>query len=153
MFLQSYDFDIIHRPDKNNGFADALLRIYEEREASGHMILVNPTKKKAIKRPYSTMTGNTKHNLHLAHTQDPTSKPSFYSTTSLNPFSVSQHLSIWNTEDVSIPDSPTTQKDDNHPGPIGQGLEQMAATLEQKSRPCRVTKLAFKANPTNLPKP
>jgi len=30
MFLQSYDFDIIHRPGKNNVLADALSRIYEE---------------------------------------------------------------------------------------------------------------------------
>ena len=39
---------------------------------------------------------------------------------------------MWNTEDVPIPDSPTTtQENDNHPGPIEGGLEQMAATLEQ----------------------
>jgi len=30
MFLQSYDFDIIHRPGKDNVLADALSRIYEE---------------------------------------------------------------------------------------------------------------------------
>ena len=132
MFLQSYDFDIIHRPGKDNVLADALSRIYEEREASADMILVDPTEKKAIKGPYYAKTSNTKHNLHLAHTQDPTSEPSFYSITPLNPFSVPQHLSMWNTEDVPIPDSPTTtQENNNHPGPSEQGLEQMAATLEQ----------------------
>jgi len=30
MFLQSYDFDIIHRPGKDNLLADALSRIYDE---------------------------------------------------------------------------------------------------------------------------
>ena len=131
MFLQSYDFDIIHRPRKDNVLADALSRIYEEREASANMILVDPTKKKAIKVPYSAMTSNTIHNLHLTHTQDPTNDPFFYSITPLYPVSVPQHLSMWNTEDVPIPDSPTiTQKNDNHPGPIEQELEQMAATLE-----------------------
>ena len=119
MFLQSYDFDIIHRPGKDNVLADALSRIYEERVASADMILVDPTEKKVIKGPYSSMTSNTKHNLHLAHTQDPASEPSFYSTTPFNPFSVPQHLSMWNTEDVPIPDSPTTTKEnDDHPGPI-----------------------------------
>ena len=132
MFLQSYDFDIIHRPGKDNVLEDPLSRIGEEREASADMILVDPTEMKTIKGPYSAMTSNTKYNLHLAHTQDSTSKPSVYSATPLNPFSVPQHLSMSNTEDVPIPDSPTTtQENDNHPGPIEQGLEQMAATLEQ----------------------
>ena len=132
MFHQSYDFDIIHRPGKDNVLADTFLRIYEEREASADMILVDPTEKKAINGPYSAMTSNTKHNLHLAHTQDPTSEPSFYSTTPLNPFSELQHLSMLNTEDVPFPDSPTTtQEKDNHSGSIEQGLEQMAATFEQ----------------------
>ena len=94
------------------------------------MILVDLTEKKAIEGPYSAMTSNTRHNLHLAHTQDPSSEPSFYSTTPLNPFSVPQYLSMW--KDVPIPDSPTTtQENDNHPGSIEQGLEQMAATLEE----------------------
>ena len=95
------------------------------------MILVDPTKKKAIKVPYSAMTSNTIHNLHLTHTQDPTNDPFFYSITPLYPVSVPQHLSMWNTEDVPIPDSATTQENDNHTGPIEQGLEQMAATFEQ----------------------
>ena len=131
MFLQSYNFDIIHRPGKDNILADALSRIYEEREASADMILVDPTEKKVLNGPSSAMTSNTRHNLQLAYTQDPTSEPSFYSTTPLNPFSVPRHLSMWNTEDVPIPDSPTTQENGNHPGPLAQGLEQMAATLEQ----------------------
>ena len=32
MYLQSYDFNIIHRPGKDNVLADALSRVYEERE-------------------------------------------------------------------------------------------------------------------------
>ena len=37
-----------------------------------------------------------------------------------------------NTEDVPIPELPTTvQENDNHRGPIEQGLEQRAATLQQ----------------------
>ena len=40
MYLQSYDFDIIHIPGKDNVLADALSRVYEEREASTEMIQV-----------------------------------------------------------------------------------------------------------------
>jgi len=53
MFLQSYDFNIIHRPGKHNVLADALSRIYQEREASADMIVVGPTEKNATKGPYS----------------------------------------------------------------------------------------------------
>ena len=96
------------------------------------MILVDPTAKKAKKGSHSSMTSNTKHNLHLAYTSNPTSEPSFYSTTAHNPFSVPEHLSMWNTEDVRIPDLPTiAQANDNHPGPIQQRLEPIPATLEQ----------------------
>ena len=88
MFLQSYDFDIIHRLGEDNLLADAFSRINEERKASTDIILVDATEKKVINGPYSAMTSNTKYNLHLAYTQDPTSEPSFYSTTPLNSFSV-----------------------------------------------------------------
>ena len=78
------------------------------------MILVDSAEKKTIKGPYSAMTSNTKYNLHLAHTQDPNSKPSFYSTTPLNPFLVPQHLSMWNADKVTIPEPPsTTPENDN----------------------------------------
>ena len=59
MFLHSYDFDIIHRPEKDNVLADALSGIYGEEEESADMILVDPTEEKAIKGPYSGMTSNT----------------------------------------------------------------------------------------------
>ena len=96
------------------------------------MTLVDPTEKKNIKGPYSAMSNNTRHNLRLAHTRNPLIEQSFFSTTPLNPFSVPQHLSMLNTEDVPIPDSPQDNEDDNHPGPIEQELVQMAATLEQR---------------------
>ena len=86
MYLQSDDFDIIHRLEKDNVLADALSRIYEEREASAERTLVDPTEKKNIKGPYSAMTSNTKYNLHLAHTINPLIEQSFFSTTPLNPF-------------------------------------------------------------------
>ena len=76
------------------------------------------------------MTSNTRHHLRLAHTINPLITQSFFTDTPLNPFSVPQHLSMWNTEDVSIPDSPQDNENDNHPGPIEQELVQMAPTLE-----------------------
>jgi len=48
MILQSYDFDLIHRPDKDNALAEALSRIHEEREARAHMILIDPTEKQGL---------------------------------------------------------------------------------------------------------
>ena len=132
IYLQSYDFDIIHGPGKDNLFADGLSRVYNEREASAGMTLLDLSEKKNIKGPYSAMTRNTRHNLYLAHTHDPVAEQSFFSTTPLNPFPVPQHLSIWNTEDVPIPDSPQDNENDNHPGPVKQELVQMAATLEQE---------------------
>ena len=131
MYLQSYDFDIIHRPGKANVLADALSRVYEEREASAEMTLVDPTENKNIKGPCSALTSNTRHNLRLVHTINPFITQSFFSDTPLNPFSIPQHFSIWNTEDVPIPDSLQTDETSHNPGPIEQELVQMAATLEQ----------------------
>ena len=131
MYLQSYDFDIIHMPGKDNVLADALSSVYQEREASTEMTLVDPTEKKNIKGPHSALTNNTRHNLPLAHTINPLIEQFFFSTTPLNPFSVPQHLSMWNTKDVPIPDSPQNNKNNNHRGPIEQELVQMATTLEQ----------------------
>ena len=132
MILQSYDFDIIHTPGKHNILADALSRIYGEREASADMILVDPTEKQTIKGPYSTMTSNTKYSLHLAHTQDPKREPSFYSTMPLNLFSI-PNISQCGTLKMSPSQThpPQPQENDNYTGSIEQGLEQMAATLEQ----------------------
>jgi len=90
MFLQCYDFDIIHRPGKDNVLADALSRIYEEHEASADMILVDPTDKKAIKNLYSAMTSSIKHNFNIAQTLNPIKEPSFFSPTPLDPFSIPQ---------------------------------------------------------------
>ena len=128
MYLQSHDFDIIHIPGKD---ADAQSRVYEEREASTEMTLVDLTKKKNLKSPYSAMTNNTRHNLGLAHRINPHIAQSFFSTTHLNPFSVPQYLSMWNTEDVTVSDSPQDNENNNRPGPIEQQLVQMATTLEQ----------------------
>jgi len=134
MFLQSYDFDIIHQPGKDNVLADALSRIYEEREASADLILVDPTEKKAIKGPYSAMTSSVKHNLRLAHTLDPIKEPSFFSPTPLDPFSLPQHLSMWNVEDVPIPGSPKEKENDHHPGPFEQGLYNIRVMSERGPR-------------------
>jgi len=94
------------------------------------MILVDPTEKKASKGLYSAMTSSVKHNLHLAHTLDPIKEPSFFSPTALNPFSIPQHLSMWNVEDVPILDSPKKKENDHHPRPFEQGLHKMETTLE-----------------------
>ena len=131
MYLQSYDFDIIHRPGKDNVLADGLSRVYEEHEASAEMTLIDPTEKNNIKGPYSAMTSNTRHSFRLAHTINPLITQSFFSDTPLNPFSIPQHFSMWNTEDVPIPDSLQTDENSHHPGPIEQELVQMATTLEQ----------------------
>ena len=131
MYLQSYDFDIIHRPGKDNVLAVGLSRVYEEREASAEMTLVDPSEKKNIKGPYSAMTSNTRRNLHLAHTINPLIIQFFFSETPLNPFSIPQHLSIWNTEDVTNPDSLLTDQDSHNPSPTEQVLVPVAATLEQ----------------------
>jgi len=82
------------------------------------MILVDPTEKKAIKESYSAMTSSVKHNLHLAHTLDPIKEPSFFTPTPLDPFSIPQHLSMWNVGDGPIPDSPKEKEKDHHRGPF-----------------------------------
>ena len=45
---------------------------------------------------------------------------------------VLQHVAMWNTKDVPIPDSPQDNQNDNHPGAIEQELGQKATTLEQR---------------------
>jgi len=147
MFLQSYDFDIIHKPGKDNVLADALSRIYEEREASADMILVNPSEKKAIKGPYSAMTSSVKHNLHLTHTLDTIKEHPFFSPTPLDPFSIPQHLSIGNVKYFPMPDPPKEKENDHHPGPFEQGLHKMATTLEKRIN----TMQSNKASPQGQP--
>jgi len=95
------------------------------------MILVDPTEKKAINEPYSPRTSIVQHNLHLVHTLDPVKEPSFFSPTPLDPFSIPQHLSMWNVEDVPIQDSSKEKENDHHLGPFQQGLHKMATTLEE----------------------
>jgi len=95
------------------------------------MILVDSTEKKAIKGPYSAMTSSVKHNLHLPHTLDPIEEPSFFSSTPLDPFSIPQHLSMWNIEVVPLLDSPTEKENDHHQAPFEQGLHKRATTLEE----------------------
>ena len=118
MYRQSYDFVIIHGPGKDNVLTDTLSRIYEEQEASVKMILVNSTEKKNLKGPYSAMTSNTKNNLYLARILDPVAKQSLFSPTPLDPFSIPQQFSMWNTEDVLISDLPQTDENNNHPSSI-----------------------------------
>ena len=131
MYLPTYDFDILNGPGKHNILADVLSRVHEKREASAKMTLVDPTEKKNIKGPYSAMTNNTRHNLRLAYTINSLIEQTFFSTISLNPLSIPQHLSMWKTEDVPIPDSSQDNENNNHPGPIEQEKVQMAATLKQ----------------------
>jgi len=147
MFYESYDFDIIHRPGKDNFLADALLKIYEEREASADMILVDFTEKKDIKEPYSAMTSSVKHNLHLAHTLDPVKQPSFFFPTPLDPFSIPQHLSMWNVEDVPIPDAPKEKENDPHPGSFERGLDKRATTLEEDINAMQSNKASTQGQP------
>ena len=95
------------------------------------MTLVDPTEKKNIKGPYSAMTSNTRHNLRLVDTINPLITQSFFSDTPLNPFSIPQHLSMWHTEDVPIPDSLQKGEDSHYPSPTEQELVQVATTLKQ----------------------
>jgi len=71
MYLQSFDFDIIHMPGKDNILANALSRIYEERPAESDQVLVDRTERKSIRSPSSAMTNTTKHYLELTDTLDP----------------------------------------------------------------------------------
>jgi len=51
MYLQSFDFDIIHMPGKDNILADALSSIYEERTAESDQVLDDPIEKEIYKIP------------------------------------------------------------------------------------------------------
>src|SRR5688500_249321 len=56
MFLQSYDFTIVHTSRKNNILADALSRIYEEQEPDTNMeYLIDPTLKEDLNSPQTSM--------------------------------------------------------------------------------------------------
>ena len=114
------------------------------------MPLVDPTEKKNIKGPYSAMTSNTRHNLRLAHTINPVITQSFFTETPLNPFSIPQHLSMWNTEDVPITDSLQTSEDSHHPSPTGQELVQMATTLQQGIEAMQSGQASIQGEPIHL---
>ena len=153
MYLQSCDFDIIPGAERDNILTDALTRVYKEQDASAEMTFVDPTEKKNIKGPYSAMASNIRHNLRLAHTINPLITQSFFSTTPLNPFSIPQHLSMWNTKDVPFPDSLQTDKNSLHPCPVEQELVRMERTLEQGIEGMQVANPAFKVDPLTLAKP
>jgi len=131
MLIQSYDFDIIDRAGKDNFLADALSRIYEEREAGTDMILVDLTERKAITGPYSARTSTVKPSLHLAQTLDPVKEPWFFSPSPFDPSSIPYNISLNNVEAVPIPDSHEEKVKDHHPGPFEQGLSKMETTLEE----------------------
>jgi len=113
------------------------------------MILLDPPEKKAIKGLHFTMTSSVKHNLHLAHTLHLVKEPSFFPLAPLDPFSISQHLSMWNIEDVPIPDAPKEKENDHHPGPFAQGLHKMAITLEKGFDTLQSNKASTQEQPHN----
>ena len=57
---------------------------------------------------------------------------------------------MWNTEDVPIPETPKTEENDNHPGPYEQGLDQMAASLEQGIEARQSHKASTQGEPHDL---
>jgi len=77
------------------------------------------------------MTSSVKHHLHLAHTLDLIKEPSFFSPRPLDPFSIPQHLSMWNVEDIPLADSLKENENDHHLGPFKQGLHIRETTLEE----------------------
>ena len=111
------------------------------------MTLVDPTEKKHIKGLYSATASNTRHNLRLVYTINPLITQSFVSDTPLNPFSIPKHLSMWNTEDVPIPDSLETNKDSHQPSPTKQELVQVATTLEQRIEAMQSGQASIQAEP------
>jgi len=99
------------------------------------------------------MTGSVKHNLHLAHTTDSNKESYFFSSIPLDPFSIPQHLSMWNIEDVPIPDSPKEKQIDYHQAHFEQRLHKIATTLEESMDAMWSKKPAPKDNLMTLPKP
>jgi len=102
LYLQSFDFNIIHMPGKDNILADALSRIYEERPADSDQVLVDPTEKESIRSTSTAMTNTTKHYLELTDTLDPTLHSTLLIPFQANP-TAPEYLSMWNSADGTTP--------------------------------------------------
>jgi len=153
MFLQSYDFDIIHRPGKDNVLAEALSRIYEEREARADMILVDPTEKKAIKGPSSAMTSSVRQNLHLPHTLDPIKDCSFFPQPLLTPFLYPNIYQCGKSKMSPSQTCPRRRKRITTQVLLNKDFIRWQPPLKKVSTPCRATKPAPKDKLMTLPEP
>jgi len=133
--------------------ADALSRIYEEREASADMILVDPREKQAIKGHYSAMPSSVKHNLPLAHTLDPIKEPPFCPEHLLTPF---LYPNIYQCGTLKMsPSRPSSWRRKTITAQVllNNDFRRWKAPLNKISTPCRATKLAPNANLMTLPEP
>jgi len=140
MYLQFFDFDIIHMPGKDNILADALSRIYEERPAELDQVLVDPTEKKSIRSPSSAMTNTTKHYLELTDTLNPA-----LHTTLPIPFqddpTAPKYLSMWNSGNGTTPLF-RQEEDENRPSSFEQSLVHADTTIQQATniiQSCEIT--------------
>ena len=153
IFFQSYDFNIIHGPGKDNLLADTLPRIYEKREASADMILVDPTEKKAIEEPIppsQAASNKTSTSLTLwILSRNLLSSPQHLLTSFLYP-------NIYQGGKLKM--SPSQTRATRRKKVTTQGLWNKdfitwQPPLRKVSTPCRATKPAPKNNPMTLPKP
>ena len=142
MFLQSYEFDIIHRPGKDNHLADALSRICEEHPAEDDVILVDPTEKKSIKGPTSAMSSTTRHYLKLldTHLTLPSNFSSFCFASDQVPsvkiLSIPEYLSMSTTtqDGSNYTTEKVKQEDSNNNSVTQQRMEQATQALLQATQ-------------------
>jgi len=99
------------------------------------------------------MTSSVKHYLHRPYTLDPIKEPSFFSPTPLDLFSLPQHLSMWNVEDVPILDLPKEKENDHQPGPLEKVLHKMATTLEESIDAMQSNKARTQGQPLDPTEP